>query len=327
MADKPDITPRFAAVDPTTLSAEVTEPTSGKKDVGWEEAEEPPHDYMNWVHAKTYQWLEYLKDGDFRGKHSIRQVDETTYTPLLEARDPATGAPRSNIDHNGFRMGQVTDFSEQWRTSGTTEPPGWTFSQAGSGSRVYGDPTADQPYRFASLLCGATDNSFAQLVSLPLTYYATDRTMVFEWFLRTGASVDVGAGMQYRGAVYFSNSGVWDRFVGFQMAPDTNTDIETFVVGSATHDQFDTSIAIAINTTYRLRIEVCGDTNHGGSNGLARFFINGALVRSFAGWTTPAADPIRLHHGLASGAPGNNYAVGIGPIRGGWNHIGTPDSL
>jgi hypothetical protein len=52
--------PRFAVDASDVLSVEVTEPTSGKKDTGWSEAEEPPHDVMNWFFAYVYLCLKWL---------------------------------------------------------------------------------------------------------------------------------------------------------------------------------------------------------------------------------------------------------------------------
>lgn len=54
---KPTSLPRWA----TDGSALLTEPSSGKKDVGWE-VEEPPADWMNWLQNLVYQWLHYLDD-------------------------------------------------------------------------------------------------------------------------------------------------------------------------------------------------------------------------------------------------------------------------
>ena len=47
--------PRFA----TGGSADVTEPTESKKDLGWV-AEKPPHEIMNWLHENTYVALNEL---------------------------------------------------------------------------------------------------------------------------------------------------------------------------------------------------------------------------------------------------------------------------
>lgn len=63
MASKPTNKPRFAH-DGAAPSGEVLEPSSGKKDVGWEGGEEPGHDYMNWIHSLTYEWIDWLDDGD-----------------------------------------------------------------------------------------------------------------------------------------------------------------------------------------------------------------------------------------------------------------------
>lgn len=41
----------------TDVSADVVEPISGDKDVGWTDAEEPPAEYMNWLHKGAYEWV------------------------------------------------------------------------------------------------------------------------------------------------------------------------------------------------------------------------------------------------------------------------------
>jgi hypothetical protein len=55
MATKPTNKPRFA----TGAGADVTEPSSGKKDSGWINLEFPPHDQFNWLHELTYDWIFY----------------------------------------------------------------------------------------------------------------------------------------------------------------------------------------------------------------------------------------------------------------------------
>lgn len=57
MAAIPDSLPRWADV-----GGEITVPASGKMDVGWEDAELPPHDVFNWHQNLTYQWLLYYQD-------------------------------------------------------------------------------------------------------------------------------------------------------------------------------------------------------------------------------------------------------------------------
>lgn len=52
---KPTSKPRFAS----DVGAAITEPSEGKKDIGWI-AEKPPHQVMNWIHKWTAAWIDYL---------------------------------------------------------------------------------------------------------------------------------------------------------------------------------------------------------------------------------------------------------------------------
>lgn len=63
MVDIPDKLPRFATetvVDPVTNQPNVVEPTESKKNVGWSAFEPPARNFFNWLHRKTYEWLNYL---------------------------------------------------------------------------------------------------------------------------------------------------------------------------------------------------------------------------------------------------------------------------
>lgn len=55
---KPSSLPRWATAlaDP----GDIVEPLSGKKDIGWQDAEMPPHSYMNWLFNTVYLWAVYL---------------------------------------------------------------------------------------------------------------------------------------------------------------------------------------------------------------------------------------------------------------------------
>jgi hypothetical protein len=53
---KPTTLPRWA----TGGTAQVVEPTEGKKDTGWVPLEKPPAQYENWARKLVYDWLVYL---------------------------------------------------------------------------------------------------------------------------------------------------------------------------------------------------------------------------------------------------------------------------
>lgn len=55
--------PEYATVisnNPITGNDNVLEPEDGQKETGWLFKQQPPYEYMNWIHRVTYQWLEYL---------------------------------------------------------------------------------------------------------------------------------------------------------------------------------------------------------------------------------------------------------------------------
>jgi hypothetical protein len=62
MAAKPTSTPRWA-----NLGGLIVEPSSGKKDVGWVDAEKPAAESFNWYQNLAWQWTQYLSDGVLRG--------------------------------------------------------------------------------------------------------------------------------------------------------------------------------------------------------------------------------------------------------------------
>lgn len=65
MPIKPDKLPRWADV-PTnngpSSEPNVFEPTELKKDRGWDWDERPPREHFNWLHLKTYEWINYHRD-------------------------------------------------------------------------------------------------------------------------------------------------------------------------------------------------------------------------------------------------------------------------
>lgn len=67
MATKPASEPRWAETAGGTPSVEISEPSSGKKDSGWVDAELPPHNWFNWYMQLVYRWIRYLADGVFSG--------------------------------------------------------------------------------------------------------------------------------------------------------------------------------------------------------------------------------------------------------------------
>lgn len=54
---KPSALPRWGDV-----GGDIVEPTSGKKDVGWADNEQPANEYENWLQNLNYQWISWFND-------------------------------------------------------------------------------------------------------------------------------------------------------------------------------------------------------------------------------------------------------------------------
>lgn len=72
MAAKPSVRPRWASSAPVGA---IVEPSSGKKDVGYEPGERPPAEFDNWLQNLNYQWIDYLGDQNFSGDITITGGD------------------------------------------------------------------------------------------------------------------------------------------------------------------------------------------------------------------------------------------------------------
>jgi hypothetical protein len=60
MASKPTVKPEWA----TDAAADIVTPSAGKQASGYVEGEMPPAPEQNWLHLKTYEWIDWLDDGD-----------------------------------------------------------------------------------------------------------------------------------------------------------------------------------------------------------------------------------------------------------------------
>lgn len=68
---EPDKLPRFASkdiIDARSGMNNVVEPLEEKKAEGWGYKEQPPRNWMNWLHRYVYLWLGYLRG--FIGRHT-----------------------------------------------------------------------------------------------------------------------------------------------------------------------------------------------------------------------------------------------------------------
>jgi len=60
MATRPSLFPRWAETAGGTPDSNIAEPTSDKKDVGWQDSEQPPSGILNWLLWLIYKWLAYF---------------------------------------------------------------------------------------------------------------------------------------------------------------------------------------------------------------------------------------------------------------------------
>lgn len=131
MPTRPTDLPRWASSDvvsPVTNKANVIEPTSEKKDVGWDALEGGGRQFLNWLFRYNYLWSEYfdnrfkwefITDGDgtdaLDSKEdvfvSIHAVDTTNLDNYVKASGykAGTSAPTMQIiDNNVLALGTLT---------------------------------------------------------------------------------------------------------------------------------------------------------------------------------------------------------------------------
>lgn len=63
MPTKPTVKPRWATtdvVDPTSGQNNVVEPSTSKKDTGWDRHEKPERQFFNWQARFTYEWIDWF---------------------------------------------------------------------------------------------------------------------------------------------------------------------------------------------------------------------------------------------------------------------------
>lgn len=109
MVAKPDEKPRWATVDVDSAVSginNVISPPESKKNVGWNTFEMPARQFFNWLHRKTYEWINFFdyritdrfttKDGD---GEALFPIDDSLI--VLYAVDTAT--PANYIHATGFR--------------------------------------------------------------------------------------------------------------------------------------------------------------------------------------------------------------------------------
>ena len=99
---KPTVFPRFASVDllnGTGGAPNVVEPSSGKKDSGWNEGERPPRETFNWLHRFTNDWIEYFDQEIIRSVSATHFAEDTAATSGLNF---AVGPGKATVGGDEF---------------------------------------------------------------------------------------------------------------------------------------------------------------------------------------------------------------------------------
>lgn len=222
------------------------------------------------------------------------------------------------------------------------DPAGWVFTStvdtAGSVAPTawheYNDPSVNVNQRTVRLV--TQQNASAAIASsgiLTKTSYEAflnaDVCYVQEWILRTGV-VDSSFDRLFAAGIQNNNAGGGNRFVYFYNQNNT-ANWSILVVGSSTVNN-DTGVAIAANTTYRMRLEILGaNVSTAGAGAFrVRGFINGVKVVDVVTSQLPTADSIRPYFqiGTTIAAPSTPALdCSIGRVRRAWNHLLVGDNL
>jgi hypothetical protein len=237
--------------------------------------------------------------------------------------DVTTGFDFTDGDGGGGGGGTATVTGaqlESWLTDNATEPVGWTFAGSVGSIRGYADPVTGVPFRYVQLSCAAAADATITLSQLPITDLGDAQRVATEWLVRTGPAITGQGDMTYLGAIAFRHAAAWDHYVAIRLAPTVSANIAGVIVGSSTV-AFDSGVPIAINTTYKFRVEIIGpgaDPGPGG-NPRAVFSVNDVVFGSQT-FSTPATDVLRLQHFLGNGPdnPNDSYTVFLGPQAASW---------
>lgn len=341
MATKPTETLAF---EPTTAVAV----PSGKQTVGFLPGEKPPAQYLSWLFRTLSRLYNYVKDGNLTGNHTIAGTFDvtgnTTVTGTMgvSARLTASGGivtkhaglTRSIVDSLGYRQGQLTEFEEQWRGTGTSTatgtanlPLGWNCDIGPSGaghvgsSSVIEDPSVAFPQRHLriDLPNTAAPASEYTLWHNHMGWMSNNSSITFEMsvlFQNVGNGTNLDIGLQ------FDNSGSNNRYVVFEFLNGGGSPtVKGKIVGSSTATS---SLATALpsNTTHTIKLEILGSSITGLTAGTfqARWVYNGTLTAT-ATFTNPTASAFRPYAKSYSLNVGNgDTGIFLGRIRMCFNH-------
>lgn len=142
---RPDKLPRFASdnvVNSVTGINNVVEPPESKKNVGWNYLEPPGRNFLNWIHRKTYEWLNYLDDqvigmANTKDGAGAQLVNQENVMVILYAIDTTT--PANYIHAVGYRSNGSPSFnliSNNVLTLGTADTDGTQAISGGTAANI-----------------------------------------------------------------------------------------------------------------------------------------------------------------------------------------------
>lgn len=291
--------------------------SSGHKTDGYHDGEIPVAKEWNTLLAFVYLHCKYLSDAQLNNG-----AVEATTTPIQSYLDWKNQS-RSTIDHLGYRGGQLSEWEEHWRTSGTTAPAGWTFTVATAGSATMTDPTATFTQRYARLLSGNASGNAITCTSEYVAWSDANTNLVMEFTVMT-EGVSGGLATNYN--------------LGLQSAGNSGTDFAYFggfggvgfwgaytVINGVLHG-VTTSVAFAANTQYRFRIEIVGANENSTLAPQVKHYINGVLVNTATTFAL-AANKFRPYLKAYSTGGTTADAIQVGRLRIQFNHVVASDAL
>lgn len=296
---------------------------NGHKTDGFANNEVPTAGEINTLLAFLYLHCKYLNDGDLTGNLTASSLLEGSNTSLIQFRDYKNQA-RTNIDHFGYRGGQVSEWDEHWR--GTVAPAGWTFTVAGAGSATVTDPTSTFQQRYLTLLSGNAASNGITCTPEYLGFMDNTSEIVEDFTVETTTVAGTVATNYYLGMQFSGNAG--GDFVFFGGFGGVANWVCYTVVNNVLTIAATTAVAFAANTKYRFRIECIGSSNSSQVAGTFefRFYINGVLVAT-KDQSTIVANKFRPYFRAFATGAATADAVHVGRLKVMFNHVLASDAL
>ena len=340
MSDKPltATLPQWAHTG-AAPAANIEEPTLGKKQVGWDNGEQPPASTFNWILVNAYLWLRWLDDGAFT------RPSLTDNTLVISFTDQLANV-RNYVDPHGYFFGPAIQEHYRWNGLGVTPSQTDVIVSDNAGALA---GTTDANCRINSVV---PNGSLQRRLQVRCDNAAVNQTANLHSgsgtvsHLLFGNVDDVVAVAEYRLHVEAVGANNVDIHHGFNSDPDevlvaledpTANSFVMFEKLSADTNWFctigdntagsrvDSGVPPVAGVFQTFRVEFMGVNTPQGPR--ARFFIDGAEVAEII-TTVPTVD--------AMGLVWRNRADGTGPaadldvtvedgVKAAWNMVLSPD--